>query len=211
MTVNEITYALASCEGDLLDDFTQPELHIESANPQIVSLAKDLSKGKTTACEQVREFYDYAGDELYYAYNRQDWGAQATFGRMGSDCSEYADLVIALSRASDIPARYYEGLLYLEEKNGNKDEQIAQTEHAWMDAYLPGIGWTAMDPTMGRWATHRDIYFAHYTSDHIIVTTGRNPSTLRGASYWSHIYWPGNSTRINVSNADWEIIPNPGN
>ena len=207
ISVKEITYDLSNCEGDLPDEFTQPELHIESGNPQIISLASNLSKGKRTACEQVRAFYDYAGDELVYTYNRQDWGAQATFGLMGSDCSEYADLAIALNRAEGIPARYYEGLLYLEESGGAKDKQIAQTEHAWMDAYLPGIGWTAMDPTMGRWASHREIYFAHHTPDHIIVTTGRNPSTLRGASYWSHIYWPGNSTTIRISKADWEITP----
>ena len=207
VSVNELVYDLSTCTGHLPDEFTQPELHIESANPQIISLASKLSKGKRTVCEQVRAFYDYAGDELHYAYNRQDWGAQATFGLMGSDCSEYASLVIALSRAEGIPARYYEGLLYLEEKGGDKDQQIAQTEHAWMDAYLPGIGWTAMDPTMGRWVANREFYFAHYTPDHIIVTTGRNPSTLRGASYWTHIYWPGNSTTIRIPKAEWEITP----
>jgi transglutaminase-like putative cysteine protease len=207
VSVNEIVYDLSDCKGDLPNEFTQPELHIESANLQITSLAAKLSQGKKTACEQVRAFYDYAGDELVYAYNRKDWGAQATFGAMGSDCSEYADLVISLSRAEGIPARYYEGLLYLEGGGGNKDEQIAQMEHAWMDAYLPDIGWAAIDPTMGRWATNREKYFAHHTSDHIIVTTGRNPSTLRGANYWSHIYWPGNSTTIRITNVKWEITP----
>jgi len=205
VSVNEIVYDLSSCTGDLPGEFTQPELHIESANPQVVSLASELSKGKKTVCEQVRGFYDYAGDELIYTYNRQDWGAQATFGLMGADCSEYASLVIALSRAEGIPARYYEGILFLEGGSGNKDEEIAQTEHAWMDAYLPGIGWTAMDPTMGRGSVHREAYFAHHTPNHIIVTAGRNPSTLRGASYWSHIYWPGNLTTIQISSAEWEI------
>ena len=207
VSVNEIVYDLSTCEGELPVEFTQPELHIESANPQIVSLADELSKGKRTACEQVRAFYDYAGDELIYSYNRQDWGAQATFGLMGADCSEYASLVIALSRAEDIPARYYEGILYLESGGVDKNEAIAQTEHAWMDAYLPGIGWTAMDPTMGRSPVNRETYFAHYMPNHIIVTTGRNPSTLRGASYWSHIYWPGNLTTIRVANAEWKISP----
>ena len=135
------------------------------------------------------------------------WGAQATFGLMGADCTEYASLVAALSRAQGIPARYYEGLLYLEERTGGIDEQIAQTEHAWLDVYLPGIGWTALDPTMGREQVNRDTYFAHYTPDHIIVTTGRNPSTLRGASYWTHLYWPGNLTNISVSEASWDIQP----
>ncbi|MGB7875169.1 MAG: transglutaminase domain-containing protein [Anaerolineales bacterium] len=207
ISVNEISYDLSLCEGELPDDFTQPELHIESANPQIVSLAKELSEGKETACEQVRTFYDYAGDELIYSFNRRAWGAQATFGLMGADCTEYASLVAALSRAGGIPARYYEGILYLEKREGNKDEQIAQTEHAWLDVYLPGTGWTALDPTMGRGQVNRETYFAHYTPNHIVVTTGRNPSTLRGASYWSHLYWPGNLTSISVSEASWNIQP----
>ena len=169
-------YDLSNCEGELLDEFTQPELHIESANPQIVSLAKDLSKGKNTTCEQVRAFYDYAGNELIYSYDRNAWGAQATFGLMGADCTEYASLLIALSRAEEIPARYYEGLLYLE--GIEKDEEIAQTEHAWLDVYLPVIGWVAMNPALGRSSIYREMHFAHYTPNHIIVTAGRNPSTL---------------------------------
>ena len=203
LSVNEIIYNLGACVGDLPDQFTQPELHIESANPQIFGLAKDLSIGKESVCDQVRAFYDQAGDELIYTFNRNAWGAQATFGRMGSDCTEYASLVIALSRSEGIPARYYEGLLYL--KENEKKEGLAQTEHAWLDVYLPQVGWVALDPTLGRASINRETYFAHYTPNHIIITTGRNPSTLRGASYWSFLYWPGNVTSIRVSNAKWEI------
>lgn len=201
VSVNEISYDSSNCEGELIDAFTQSELHIESANRQIISLAEQLSKRKGTICEQVRAFYDYAGDELFYSFNQKPWGAQATFGRMGADCTEYASLVIALSRAKGIPARYYEGLLYLEDKK----ENIAQTEHAWLDVYFPGMGWVGMDPTLGRLPSNRDSYFAHYTPDHIIITTGRNPSTLRGASYWSHLYWPGDSTTIQVTDSEWTI------
>jgi len=75
VSVHEIDYDLSSCAGSLPGEFTQPELHIESANPQIISLAENLSKGKKSVCEQVRAFYDYAGDNLLYTYNRQDWGA----------------------------------------------------------------------------------------------------------------------------------------
>lgn len=207
VAVHEIGYDLSDCDGELVRTFTQPELHIESANPQVVSLAGELSRGKRTACERVRAFYDYAADELVYTYNRHSWGAQATFGLMGADCSEYASLVIALSRAQGIPARYYEGLLYLQENGEQEGEPIAQTEHAWLDVYLPGSGWTALDPTLGRWPANRETHFAHYTPNHIIVTTGRNPSTLRGASYWSHLYWPGDQTSIQVTRAEWEIVP----
>jgi transglutaminase-like putative cysteine protease len=198
--VNELEYDLSSCKGDVPDDSVQPELHIESANPQIVNLARELSGGKTTICQQVRSFYDYEGDNLVYTYNGKNWGAQATLGTMGADCTEYTSLMVALSRSQRIPARYFEGLLFVDSQTQDK----AQLEHSWPDVFLPGAGWTAMDPTLGRAHGDRNTYFAHYTPEHIIVTVGANPSTLRGGSYWTHLYWPGNSTTIRVQ-AGWEI------
>jgi transglutaminase-like putative cysteine protease len=199
--VYELVYEFGSCEGFSPNEFTQPELNIESANPQIKTIAKDLSLETNNSCEQVRAFYDFVVDELVYSYNRNDWGAQAALGPMGADCTEYSSLMIALSRAAGIPARYFEGLLYQDDKIA----ELAQTEHAWMDVYLPGIGWTAIDATLGREPSFRETYFAHYTPEHIIITTGRNPSTLRGSNYWSHLYWPGDSTDIQVKTADWDI------
>jgi transglutaminase-like putative cysteine protease len=107
---------------------------------------------------------------------------------------------MALSRAQGIPARYFEGLLYLDKET----DALARSEHAWPDVFLPGIGWVAMDPTLGRILVNRETYFAHYTPDHIIVTMGANPSVLRGSSYWTHLYWPGDSTKIRVY-GEWKI------
>jgi transglutaminase-like putative cysteine protease len=202
VTVHELTYDLSACQGNLPGVFTQPELHIESANPQIVALSKDLSRGKATACEQVRAFYDYIGDTLTYTSNGKNWGAQAALGTMGSDCTEYSDLLVGLSRAQGIPARYFEGLLYLDQRT----DALATQEHAWPDVYLPAAGWVALDPTLGRKQADRETYFAHYTPDHIIVTVGTSPSVLRGSSYWTHLYWPGDITKIRVSGS-WKIEP----
>jgi transglutaminase-like putative cysteine protease len=200
VVVSELAYDLSVCQGELQDGFLQPELHIESANPQILVLASELSQGKDTICQQVRAFYDYIGDNLVYTSNGENWGAQAALGPMGSDCTEYTSLLVALSRAQGIPARYFEGLLFLEKGM----DAIAKIEHAWPDVYIPSVGWTAMDPTLGRPPVNRDTYFAHYTPDHIIVTMGANPSVLRGSSYWTHLYWPGNSTKIRVY-GEWKI------
>jgi transglutaminase-like putative cysteine protease len=200
VVVNELAYDLSLCQGELLNDFIQPELHIESANPQIVALASKLSQGNDTVCQQVRAFYDYIGDNLVYTSNGENWGAQAALGPMGSDCTEYTSLLVALSRAHGIPARYFEGLLYLDDGTA----AIAKIEHAWPDVYMPGVGWTAMDPTLGRAPINRETYFAHYTPDHIIVTVGASPSVLRGSSYWTHLFWPGNSTNIQVT-GEWKI------
>ena len=201
VVVNELAYDLSDCDGDLPHEFVEPELHIESANPQIVRLAESLVAPKDTVCQKVRAFYDYVGNELTYTYNARSWGAQAALGPMGADCTEYTSLLMALSRAQAIPARYFEGLRYVE----TGAEAGARIEHAWPDVYMPGVGWVGMDPTLGRSPLKRDTYFAHYTPDHIIVTLGRNPSTLRGSSYWTHLYWPGEVTKISVESADWKI------
>jgi transglutaminase-like putative cysteine protease len=205
VAVHEPAFDLSDCRGsmpgDMPGEFTQAELHVESNNVQVVELSRELSEGKDTVCDQVRAFYDYVGNSLVYSYNGADWGAQAALGEMGADCTEYASLMMALARAAGIPARYFEGLW----AGGEAAPMDARTEHAWLEVYLPGAGWVPMDPTLGRSSVSREEHFAHLPPDHIVVTMGRNPSTLRGASYWSHIYWPGTSTTIRVEDFRWKV------
>ncbi len=199
--VNALDYDLGDCTGELPDFFTQPELYIESQNPQIIGLSEQLASDGSNACMDAVAFYNYIGDNLVYSYNGANWGAQAALGEMGADCTEYASLMIALSRAAGIPARYVEGLYY----RTDPSEEIARTEHAWLEVYLPGLGWTPVDPTIGRTPLNREKYFAALPSNHIIVTRGRSPSTLRGGSYWTHLYWPGNATDIKVYDFEWAL------
>ncbi len=201
--VNQLTYDLSQCEGEAPKFFTTAERYVESDNPQIRSLAAQLSNGTTDPCQQTRAFYEYVAENLIYTDNGKDWGAQAALGEMGADCSEYSDLMIALSRAAGLPARYLEGLLVV----GADTAALARREHAWLEVYLPQIGWTPMDPTLGRSLLLRDQYFATANLDHIIVTRGRKSSALRGGSYYSHIYWPGTSAEIQIEHFGWQITP----
>jgi transglutaminase-like putative cysteine protease len=201
--VNQLQYDLSFCEGELPDFYTEAELHVESQNPQISSLSEELAQDQQTACEQVRAFYDFVGNELVYSYNGGNWGAQAALGKMGADCTEYTSLMMALSRAAGIPARYVEGLHFTPQG----EEVLARQEHAWLEVFLPSIGWTPIDPTLGRSSIKREEYFVKLPPNHIIVTRGRNSSTLRGASYWTYLYWPGNSTEINIEQGEWTITP----
>ncbi len=62
-------------------------------------------------------------------------------------CQDFANLFICLARLLGIPARYVCGYLY----TGNVGEQRARSDstHAWVQLYLPGIGWKGFDPTNG--------------------------------------------------------------
>lgn len=198
--VRRVAFDLGACQGELPSENTGAELHIEANNPQILALSAELAAGKATACEQARAFYDYVGENLLYTFNAGNWGAQAALGEMGSDCTEYASLFVALSRAAGIPARYFEGLRY----GAGEGEPV---EHAWAEFYAPGTGWTPADATLGRHDHSRTQYFARLPASHIIVTEGRSPSTLRGGSYIAHLYWAAGQARLRVVDFAWGMKP----
>lgn len=59
-------------------------------------------------------------------------------------CQDYAHLMIAVARSWGIPARYVSGYLY------DSDEQMlraANATHAWVECWLPQLGWVPFDPT----------------------------------------------------------------
>lgn len=77
-------------------------------------------------------------------------------------CQDLAHLAIALLRARGIPARYVSG--YLLRRGGEAELET----HAWCEAYLPAVGWLAVDPT------HRKVA----DDDHVAVAVGRDFSDV---------------------------------
>ncbi|MGD0190995.1 MAG: transglutaminase family protein [Rhizomicrobium sp.] len=77
-------------------------------------------------------------------------------------CQDFAHIMIAVARAWGVPARYVSGYLYHRRKDEDRSAQDAT--HAWVECYLPSIGWVGFDPT-------NDIMTAER---HIRVAVGRD-------------------------------------
>lgn len=77
-------------------------------------------------------------------------------------CQDFTNLFICLARLLGIPARYTCGYVYA----GPKAENTAQSEasHAWVELYLPEVGWKGFDPTNG----------VLTQTDHVRVACGRS-------------------------------------
>lgn len=60
-------------------------------------------------------------------------------------CQDYAHITIALVRRLGIPCRYVSG--YLFHRADAKTRSTEGATHAWIEAYLPGVGWAGFDPT----------------------------------------------------------------
>ena len=63
--------------------------------------------------------------------------------------------MIALVRHVGIPCRYVSGYLYHGEEN--TDRSTADATHAWVEAFLPQVGWVGFDPTNNLLAQNRYI------------------------------------------------------
>ncbi|HMD17043.1 MAG TPA: transglutaminase family protein [Terriglobales bacterium] len=71
---------------------------------------------------------------------------EALLSRQGV-CQDFAHIMIALGRSHRIPCRYVSGYLFHREENGQKDRSLEGASHAWVEALVPRLGWTAFDPT----------------------------------------------------------------
>lgn len=59
-------------------------------------------------------------------------------------CQDYAHIMLALVRNHlQIPCRYVSGYLF----HSRADTSADGASHAWLDVWLPGLGWVGFDPT----------------------------------------------------------------
>jgi len=59
-------------------------------------------------------------------------------------CQDFAHIMIALARSVQIPARYVSGYLH---RRDESERPVADATHAWVEAFLPPLGWVGFDPT----------------------------------------------------------------
>src|ERR1035438_8241611 len=71
---------------------------------------------------------------------------EALLSRQGV-CQDFAHIMIALVRPLRMPCRYVSGYMFHREENGHKDRSLEGASHAWVEAFVPNLGWTAFDPT----------------------------------------------------------------
>lgn len=87
---------------------------------------------------------------------REEEGTQSpleTLAEGGGSCRDYALLMMEAVRRMGIATRFVSGYLYDPVLDASAAQQPGEsivgagTTHAWMQAYLPGAGWVAFDPT----------------------------------------------------------------
>lgn len=80
--------------------------------------------------------------------------ASEAFAAKTGVCQDFAHVLIAAARSLEVPARYVSGY-YL-----RSDMVKQEAGHAWVEAFLPRLGWIGFDPAQGHCVTDRYVRVA---------------------------------------------------
>lgn len=72
-------------------------------------------------------------------------------------CQDFAHLLLYMLRSVDIPSRYISGYIC----PGTSEWRGEGATHAWVEAWLPDLGWVGIDPTNKCLAGDRHVRLAH--------------------------------------------------
>lgn len=70
-------------------------------------------------------------------------------------CQDFVHVMITLVRGVGIPCRYVSGYLFHRSEDQDRSEEDAS--HAWLEVWLPTLGWLGFDPTNNLIAAERHI------------------------------------------------------
>jgi transglutaminase-like putative cysteine protease len=125
----------------LLQDFmTQRKLERQS-DP--LTTVRAISK-------TIHEAFDYDSEAT-----EVDSPIDHALGLQRGVCQDFSHIMIAATRRLGIPARYVSG--YLHHRRELDSRPAPGATHAWVEAFVPGLGWTGFDPTNGVLAGERHI------------------------------------------------------
>jgi transglutaminase-like putative cysteine protease/predicted glutamine amidotransferase len=102
-------------------------------------------------------------------------------------CQDFANLFICLARLLGVPARYVCGYLYTGPAHANTRQ--AEASHAWLQVYLPEVGWRGFDPTNG----------VLTQTDHVRVAVGRTYVDATPTSGTIYVGGGGETLEVAVS------------
>jgi transglutaminase-like putative cysteine protease len=127
--------------------------------PELEDLGKHLGVGRSgdplsalqTLNSQLYEYFDYKPKST-----KADSPIELAISTKAGVCQDFSHIMISLVRSRlEIPCRYVSGYLY--HGDAHKDRSESSATHAWIEAFLPELGWIGFDPTNNLVAGDRHI------------------------------------------------------
>jgi len=130
-----------------LGDFSKPTELIQSTDPEIESLAQNLTLGKKTDFEKIASLTKWVNENIQYdlAYSDVNLSATTVLHIRKGVCDEFSTLLLSMARALGYQASYVVGYAYGKGYTFSEGDFAA---HGWAEIYTPS-GTIISDPTWG--------------------------------------------------------------
>jgi transglutaminase-like putative cysteine protease len=141
-------------------EMTQPS-HFARRTPALEALAQELNvRRRADPLSLLRELNARLYDTFDYdrGSTTVDSPIDVVLQTRRGVCQDFVHVMLGLARGLGIPARYVSG--YLFHRTSGYDRSASDASHAWVEAYLPSLGWVGFDPTNNTLASDRHIRVA---------------------------------------------------
>ncbi len=150
--------------SNLYQYYTSYQPYCETNDTGIINTSLSLTDGLSSLNDMIEAIYLYVVENLQYVAMTDSIGAAASLSTKAGDCSEFSSLMVALLRTVGIPARKVLGISLVDEDPSSQtpkyDLEVGDVwsystdednipGHAWVQYYIPEIGWVSADPTWG--------------------------------------------------------------
>ncbi len=162
---DNITLGQYNTGTQFYQNYTKAYPYLEVNDPGIQSKASELTEGVDSIAEMIENIYFFVVKNMSYTQMSGSFskGAKWALENLEGDCSEFSSLMIALLRSAGIPARKALGIGLVEgdasAPNLLTDIRVGtdwtynnsnMPAHAWVQYFIPSIGWVTADPTWGQ-------------------------------------------------------------
>jgi transglutaminase-like putative cysteine protease len=151
----------------------------KTLTPEVARQAQEVAGAYPDPEEKANRITTYFQTQFEYGYDypfESDRTALEEFlqKRPPAHCEFFATATALMLRAQGVPTRYINGFV-VQERSFDDDYYVIRLKHAhaWVEAYLPGKGWTTIDPT----------------PPGVLQSPEAQNSTMRGALEWLSNSW----------------------
>lgn len=144
--------------GADMKKYLEPELLVQSDDPEIVALARRIVGDERDVLRASRRIHEWVFENIEKRNSAGVPSAVEVLQTRSGDCNEHTVLFVALARAVGIPTRTAVGLVWANARGAGPGLYY----HAWPEVYagVSGIahfketdqlaGWYPLDPTLGQ-------------------------------------------------------------
>ncbi|MGH4139554.1 transglutaminase-like domain-containing protein [Clostridium sp.] len=130
-------------------DYLKEEAGVEVNSSAIQAKAKLLTENIANPYDKAFAIFRFVNTSMTYNLDSQyaNKGALSALVFKEGVCQDYAQLFVALCRASGIPARTVIGFRNNANLINKSSVDLTGLGHMWAEIYLPSYGWTIAEPT----------------------------------------------------------------